>query len=478
MKQLVFLSNVSDLEVIPSEILNSSTSELYSLDFEVHKKLNADNIQHKIGDNLLNQYERLQIFDKATELRYWYSNLPESDFLFEDVNILKLFDSHEFHSFIIPNMINLVIIKKIIEQETPSSIVSTTLISKIIQSVIKNQNIKTNFYDNNIQEELFWDTISIKYSLGKFPITINLSQKNYQLIKNFLESFLGKIYNFWYDFSKSRKKSLLFLEFNPEYFHELFNELSNYDGNVVLVNLRRSPVWGKKSLATLKHPNCKVLKFDNLLSKDEKNEISLLTDKYTQKLERLWTNSDFFEDLFKIEECSFWGAIKHALFDTYEKKILHYLIMLKSTKKALANIDARCIVSLNEVGETEKTFLESNNKKIPSIVLEHGFLERIDKTKRFDVIGDYVKFKDKIAVWGDEKKLWLENEHKINSERIIVSGSPRHDQYFQSRSTSKSEMKILLLAPNPISDISGLGSTELKTRFNNTIKQIFSVVEK
>ena len=478
MTQLIFLSTVSDIDVIPSEILLSEKSKVYSLDFEVHQKLNSKNVKHEIGDNLLNQNERLQIFDKATELRYWYSNLANSELEVDDVNILKLFDSHEFHSFLIPNIINLVLIKKIIELENPSIVISSTSISKLIQSVLIDHNIKTQFFDNNVEEELFWDTISVKYNLGKFPITLNLSQKNYQRIKNFLESILGKFYGFWYDFSKSKKKCLVFLEFNPEYFHKLFSELSTYDEDVVLINLRRSPIWGKKSLDILKHHNCKVLKFDDVLSQDEKNAIPSLNNELSQKLDRLWENSEFFNEIFQIDGCSFWNAIKEGLVDIYNKKTFHYLLMLKSVKKILKNIDARCIVSLNEVGETEKTFLEVNNKKIPSIVLEHGFLERIEKTKRFDIIGDYVKFKDRIAVWGHEKKSWLINEHQINPDRIIVTGSPRHDVYFNSRlPSSNPEMKTLLLAPNPISAISGLSSTELKTRFNTVLKEIFTIVK-
>ena len=81
--------------------------------------------------------------------------------------------------------------------------------------------------------------------------------------------------------------------------------------------------------------------------------------------------------------------------------------MIMNVKKVFKIIDVRCIVSLNEVGETEKVFLEVNDGNVPSIVLEHGFLERISKTKRFDIIGDYVNFKDRIAVWGNSKKEWL-----------------------------------------------------------------------
>ena len=78
-------------------------------------------------------------------------------------------------------------------------------------------------------------------------------------------------------------------------------------------------------------------------------------------------------------------------------------------------------------------FLEFNNKKVPSILLEHGFVERVDDTKRFDKRDDDINYKDKTAVWGDKKKEYLIHEYGIASDRIIVTGSPRHDDYFLAR---------------------------------------------
>ena len=123
--------------------------------------------------------------------------------------------------------------------------------------------------------------------------------------------------------------------------------------------------------------------------------------------------------------------------------------------------------------------MEFNNSKSPSILLEHGFIERIDKTKRYDILSDYVSFKDKIAVWGEKKKNWLINEYNIDPNKIIVTGSPRHDQYFHSKKENKiRQEKIILLAPNPINDINGLSSTELKQRFNQTLINTLSIIKK
>jgi hypothetical protein len=377
-----------------------------------------------------------------------------------------------------PKILNFIIIKKIIENEKLEKIYSTNKLSKIIEILIQDKNIETEFFIEEVKEELFWDKVSINYKIWKIPISITLSQNTYQKIKNYLEIGFGVIYNYWLNKKEFKKKGVILLEFNPEHFSSLLEEMKNYDGNLILVNQRRTPIWSKKSRDALKKSKCKILKLNSILNESEKSDISLLSNEYSKKIKKLWSNDKFFEELFKIENHSFWKVIDTMMIQTYERKISKYIEMIKSVKKVFDMIDVRCIVSLNEVGETEKVFLEVNKGTVPSIVLEHGFLERISKTKRFDVIGDYVNFKDKIAVWGNEKKNWLLSEYNINEEKILVTGSPRHDKYFKSKiKTNYKKNKTILLAPNPISDISGLSSTELKLRVTNVIKKIILNIE-
>lgn len=477
-KSIIFIENIVDLETIPKKLINDSNNKKISLDYEVHNKLKLDGIEHQMGEELLDQDERLKIFDKVTEFRNWYSKLPSSEYMYEGVNILKLADSHEFHSFLMPKILNFIIIKKIIENEKLEKIYSTNKLSKIIEILIQDKNIETEFFIEEVKEELFWDKVSINYKIWKIPISITLSQNTYQKIKNYLEIGFGVIYNYWLNKKEFKKKGVILLEFNPEHFSSLLEEMKNYDGNLILVNQRRTPIWSKKSRDALKKSKCKILKLNSILNESEKSDISLLSNEYSKKIKKLWSNDKFFEELFKIENHSFWKVIDTMMIQTYEKKLSKYIEMIKSVKKVFDMIDVRCIVSLNEVGETEKVFLEVNKGTVPSIVLEHGFLERISKTKRFDVIGDYVNFKDKIAVWGNEKKNWLLSEYNINEEKILVTGSPRHDKYFKSKiKTNYKKNKTILLAPNPISDISGLSSTELKLRVTNVIKKIILNIE-
>ena len=68
----------------------------------------------------------------------------------------------------------------------------------------------------------------------------------------------------------------------------------------------------------------------------------------------------------------------------YQKKLPSFIQLIYCIKKLFKNQDIRCIVSLNDVGETEKAFHEFNKNNIPSIVLQHGFIERSNETKNFD----------------------------------------------------------------------------------------------
>lgn len=475
--KIILIGDISDLDVIPHKIINDKSIRKISFELDIHEKLKFEKIEHEIGDNLLNQKERLQLFDQMLKFRTWHSKITSKELEFEGVNLLKLFDTHEFTSYLMPILIKFILIKKNIEKEKPKKIIITSLFEKLINPYISNKNIEVEIFENKTKKKLIWDKITIKYNIGKISISFNLSKQLYLKLKNITESTAGLFYNFWLS-NNSKKKSIILLEFNPVNFSKLLIKLKKYDGNVILVNRRRSAVWNKNAVDIIRKSNCKVVNFDNILNKIEKQEIPLLVNTYLNKLEKFWGNSKFFDNLFQIEGYSFWDIIKKDIMKNYAEKIPDFISSTLSVKKIFKNHDIRCIVSLNDVGETEKVFLEFNQQKKPSILLEHGFIERVNETKQFDYL-DFFYFKDKLAVWGTTRKEWLCNEFNIKQDRIITTGSPRHDDYFDSRIKKEKEKEItILLAPNPIGDISGLSSTDLKLRVNNVISKIYSVVQK
>ena len=375
-----------------------------------------------------------------------------------------------------PILINFILIKKIIEKEKPENIISSNVFKKIIDVHNKNNDIETKYLINKEEQKLLWDKIAIKYQIGKFSISFSLSKKLYLKFKKITELTLGFFYNFW-SFNDLSKKSILFLEFNPAIHSTLLNKLKNYDGNIILVNKRRSAVWNKKSIDVVRNSNSKIINFDRILDKSEKQEIPILVKDYSKKLDIFWSNSEFFYNLFKINDYSFWDIIREDLKRKYDEKLPGFIFSILSVKKLLAKNDVKCIVSLNDIGETEKAFLEFNNEKIPSILLEHGFIERVKETKQFDYL-DFIYFKGKLAVMGETRKKWLCEEFNIDTNRIISLGSPRHDDYFNCKLKNNNKNKItILLAPNPIGGVEGFSSTNLKLRVNNVILKIFSTVK-
>ena len=477
-QKIIFLSSVSDLNVIPKDLLQKNDMKIFSFDLDVHTELIIKKIKHEIADNLLTLDERLTIFDKIKELESWHSKIFTDDFDLEKINLLKMFDRNELLSYILPNLINFKIIKKILEKEKPIEIIATTHMSKIIQSIIKKDQIQTTFFENKNKKDLLWDKVTAKYNLGKIPLTFSLSRKKYLKLKSILETFSSFYYNFWFKFKNTKKNTILFLEFNPSLFSKLFYEMKDYDGNVILINQRRSAISTKKSIEVIRKSSCKILKLDSVLNKHEKAQIPSLVDQYSTKIHNLWNNSEIFTNIFEIDGYDVWDSIKDVMIKTYSERLFYYVSLILSAKKIINTLDIKCIVCLYESGETEKAFIETNNKKFPTILLEHGFIERTPKTKRFDMLSEYICFNDKILVWSESKKNWLIDEYDIDPSRIIVNGSPRHDDYFLSRlKNKKNKEKILLLAPNPINDINGQSSTNLKIEFNKIIKKTLDIIK-
>lgn len=478
MTRIILLEDISDLNSIPEELLRNNDVTVFSFNLEVHRELEVRKIKHEIADRLLGKEARLELFDKGLEFLFWQSKIANKDLEFEGVNLLKLFDLHEFHSYFMPNLINFITIKRVIEKENPSTIIATEFFAKMLQSIIKDRNTKIEIFSKKTEKELLWDKISIKYNIGKMAISLTISKNNYIKIKKLVESIIGLFNNFWIDRKSHKKKSIILLEFNSEYFENLLEQLKDYDGNVILVNRRRSAIWSKKALNVVKKSRCKILNFDKILAKSEKQKIPSITKEYSEKMKDFWENSEFFDRTFQVENCNFWTIIKEVIIKSYSEKISDFIPLIMSVKNLFNNMEIRCIVSLNEIGETERAFLEFNKGRIPTILLEHGFVERVNETKRFDKLL-YVDFRDKIAVWGNKKKEHLMNEYHIEPSKIIVTGSPRHDSYFHSRLQKNHSKEItVLLAPNPITDISGLSSTNLEIEFENTIKKTISILKK
>ena len=469
---LIFIENSTDIVKINKNELTSINSKIFSFDIDVHKILEKEKIPHEIAENYLDKYGKLKIFDSTVSNYNWYERIPSQNLKFNGINLLGMLDTAELHQLFIKKLTSFLIIKHIIEKEKPKKIITSINFSKIITSINK---IKIEIYENKLINSLAWDNIEIKFNIGKLPISFQLSRTFYAKLKQIFESFISKIFNFW--FKSNKNKTILLLEFDPFTYSDLLIALSKYKKNILIYNRRKPAVWNASSIKTLRETKAKLFNFKKLEFKFKK-EILLLTNNYLNELEIIWQNKDI-KDFFLLEESSFWYCIKDELMDVYKRRMSEYVSLLLISKNLFENIDISCILSSNLVGETEKSILSTNNQKIHSIMLEHGYANYVPEISRYDILSMYPLIKDKIAVWGEIQKKYLVERKNIENNKILMVGSPKHDKLFKIKNNSLlSNTKTILLAFHPINHISGNTDTNSYIKFENFLIDFSNIIKK
>ena len=477
-KTFVFIDDTSEFYKLSKNLINSSEAKIFSFNITVHKFLEDKKIEHEIAESYLSKEDHFKIFDTTVSLWEWHkSESIDKEFQYEGINILGLLETGEFHHFLVREIYKFFIIKRIVEKEKPDKIFANNQFKNIISELTNNNHTSINQIDTKKYNFLiYWDKISYEFHLGKIPIGIQLSRKNYQRIKNFFESIICKLFSF--DLKPNEnKKIILFVGFNPLQYSELFENLKNYEGIVSLLNYKRPAIWNMDSLNFLRKSNCKLIRMENFLNASDKRLISHLVIDYLEKLERLWADI-YLENKFTVEGITIWPFIKEILIETFRKRMYEYITLIFFSKKILTKTNLGCIVTLNLFGESEKAILNLNKNNKPSILLEHGFTNYVPEISRFDITSGLDIFKDKIAVWGNIQKQYLVNVLKIPEKKILVVGSPRHDKFFrQTFSTKTDSVRTVLITPGLFDPTNAQSSTFSYLRLENLLRKTFKIFE-
>ncbi|MBC8295100.1 MAG: CDP-glycerol glycerophosphotransferase family protein, partial [Pelagibacterales bacterium] len=261
-------------------------------------------------------------------------------------------------------------------------------------------------------------------------------------------------------------------------YKELFKNLNGKENNLVIINQRRPVTYDLESIKILKKSNCKLISKNNLFKKNDWKEIKELRKEFSEKLLNIWDNENF-KDIFKINDFEFWTIIKNDFKQVFTKRINEYIESVFFAKKIFSNINISCILSLYDIGETEKVFLKSKNENIDSFLLEHGFGLLFEDSKTFGTLASYDNFRDNIVVWSSQQKQFLISNYKIKPNKIFAIGSPRHDQLLKIKksSTNKKFLQVLI-APTPITQIQGFDTSEIHEKFENTITKLCQIFER
>ena len=477
-KSLVILDSSIQFDEFKKFSIENTT--FVAADYETHKKLVDSNTKHELLDNYLQKKERLELYDFVLSKYTWYENLSrKSDFEFNSINILSLMSSLEFHEFVLTVLIKLFSIKNIISSKSPNEIFVSEKFLKHVKLVQDKNKIHT--FDSNLDNEKSFLTnkIELRFNILSKPCTFYISKKNYSSLKKIYENFFCKINNLWLD-KKTSKEIILLVEFNTSTYEEMIRTLSKSKKQVVVLNRRRSAIWNKNSIGILKSNNVKILDPEKFFDLHTDQEFALEHKRLNENLHELWKSKELFS-IFSMKGISFWPLIKDRLKKIYDYRLDDYLKFIFQSRNFLTQLNIKKIICLGESGETENVLLQSVENDVDSILLQHSFLRYNPELKKLqwkyedqNMLGLTCK---KFFLWGNSDLNYFLENSKIQKDQLIISGSPRHDQFLQIKSSTNSHtIKNILVTLSPISERSGLGDTNLIIKYNYFLEKIFKIL--
>ena len=477
-KSLVILDSSIQFDEFKKFSMENTT--FVAADYETHKKLVDSNTKHELLDNYLQKKERLELYDFVLSKYTWYENLSRKpDFEFNNINILSLMSSLEFHEFVLTVLIKLFSIKNIISSKSPNEIFVSEKFLKYVKLVQDKNKIHT--FDSNLNDEKSFLTnkIELRFNILSKPCTFYISKKNYSSLKKIYENFFCKINNLWLD-KKTSKEIILLVEFNTSAYEEMIRTLSKSKKQVVVLNRRRSAIWNKNSIGILKSNNVKILDPEKFFDLHTDPEFALEHKRLNENLHELWKSKELFS-IFSVKEISFWPLIKDRLKKIYDYRLDDYLKFIFQSRNFLTQLNIKKIICLGESGETENVLLQSIENDVDSILLQHSFLRYNPELKKLqwkyedqNMLGLTCK---KFFLWGNSDLNYFLENSKIQKDQLIISGSPRHDQFLQIKSSINSHtIKNILVTRSPISERSGLGDTNLIIKYNYFLEKILKIL--
>ena len=476
---LVLINSKKDFDKIPNEFFNKKNFKIYALNSEAHKVLETNKISHEIADRLISQEERTEIYDYSVKISDWYNHDKLYElFAFKKINLLSLLDGIEFQSLLVKHMLNYKIILEILKTENPKNVFTNSILEEYFKNMQEKEGICLKIWQSEDTDNSLWEKISFKKRIGKIPISFNISRKKYFKIKNLIERAACSTLNLWFNLKNAQKETILFVEFDPSQYSDLFLEISKISNKNIVCYNHRNPIFRDlKGMKILKKSNVKILDHKKFITKKDDELVEREIKRFYKNLKNIFEDKTFFE-IFTLNQISFWPIIRRKILEILQERVSEYMRLTIASRKLLEEINFKKIIILNEIGETEKMLISCNKNRIPTILLQHGYTDYNHETSRFDYLSGYSSVNDYIAVWGETQKEYLMNENKILPEKILVTGSPRHDKFFKNIKQIKQDNKTLLLALRPITEISAEDSTDLHIAYEQTLKKIYELTKK
>jgi hypothetical protein len=468
-EKIVLADNLTSLSFLEN-ISKEKNVKIISFDYKTHTKLVDKKIQHEISENYLNQDNVEILQKKCYEFAKWYNlKIVDDCFVYSGINIAKLFTDQFMPSFIS-------ILKKFSECQKIYKIYSPSmfLASGDLLNIIKL--FSNSFFEikENQEEQFYFDKVNLNFQIWKKNFSFSISKSFYESIKNKFDiifySFFGIGQN------KSNSKYTLFVELNTKNFADFYLTSNQIKKNILYYGRRRPPIWDLETAKIIKNSGCKLFRYNSF--KVNTNNLRIKIENFKQQFLELLDNVAL-ENFFKIDNFSIIPIIRPKLKHLIYPKIENSIFEIELAKNIFKEKFIDSVVVLSEIGITEQIICNlARQNKIPIFHLQEGFhYDTLEIYDRMKTLGGFTELAQKYFAWGDISKNYAINIGKINSDKIIESGSPRFSSLEFNENENKNDFILLATMPPQIEEINGINTKNLESYYQN-IEKICEIVTK
>jgi hypothetical protein len=396
-----------------------SNIQIFSFDYVSHKLLIKNNISHKISDTFLSENNLDLIQQKSYQFAEWYKIPKINNYQnFENIDLGSLFKI-EFFVFLLPFLKKIFEIRNILNSYDDSVIYSPNSLFSICFKFNKNTKL---INENQKNQNNF------HYDVKKFEtnfINIEISQKTYKKLKNFMNNFSNLFFKF-----KTNNPHILLVEFNTILYKELFFAIKKFSLNSVFYGLRRPPIWNLNSFSIFCNSKCKIA--SSTIEQNNSNvdeNVCLMNENFSKIIEY---HDEDLENFFTLNDFSFWSILKPFLIKLFQKYVFESVENIIISKKMLTEVRPNHILLLSESGSTEQIILKlSKQFGIDSSIFQHGLGHDTEKGHIYNKFtGTIVNDSDHYFIWGDAQYRYAK-KYNLSLKKIIKIGSIVHDQTFK-----------------------------------------------
>ena len=465
MKNLYILQDINEEKL--SE-LKEENAVFIAFDYVSHKILAKNKIKHNLIDDYINENDRKEIFQFCSTCLKQYERSNESDLKFHNIDLVSIVDRNELHEFLMDLVPKIKALKKIIDKGLHDTIFVSSDIYEIFSKTKFKSNIK---FLNKIEKNLLTlEKVDIPLNFEIMETKFTISRKKYKKLKGNIEKITTGLFRLRKNYKN--KKKIVLIEFDPEIYHDLLQEINKHGFQPVLVNFRKTATASLRSIKYLKKSNSLVMLAEDWLQKPQFEEIGTVRTDFLNKIKNM-TEYNIFLPNCLYEEIDFNVIIQKKINDILIQRLDEYLTQILVAESIENANDVSGIITLNFSGETEKIFSRIKSD-IPVILLQHAFANYTKAISYFDILDDYHLIKHKIAVWGDIIKDYLIHVKAIPENKIIVSGSPKYDSYSRIEKNKKSQ-KIMLVTLRPIITHMEGPRIELYEKYEKTLHKLIQI---